>query len=154
MPETLKSETLKFDPKTYDWMKDHKWDEITVTKCDKCGLHYKPVLGHECEKKPRLEFNRVIRNIELRACPRGLETPEKGKANNTIDVVMWHKDAYGKPYCFSIAYFVRDCQGYYLKSVGARLFMYVDDSCVPELWEALSKAQSVLDAWFDETEDD
>lgn len=150
-----KNEHASLDCKTAAWARENQWcEEFAVRKCNVCGLFYKPELGHDCEKSQKLEFIRKIGNIELRACPEGLVAPEKGKANNTIDVVMWHKDADGKPYCFSIAYFVRDCQGYYLKSVGARPFMYVDDSCVPELWEALSKAQSVLDVWFDETEDD
>ena len=146
------SETLKFDPKTYDWMQDREWSEITVTKC-KCGLYYKPELGHNCDKTQKLEFNRKIGNIEVRACPPRLVSVWYGEPNDTIDVVMWCKDADGKPYCISIAYFVRNDEGYSLKFVGARPFMYVADERVPELWEALQEAQKVLDAWFDETED-
>lgn len=152
MPETLKSETLKFDPKTAKWMHDHYTQETTVAMCNACGLFYKPELGHECKKLPRLAFNRSIGNIELRACAAGLHKPCQGKRNETIDVVMWQKDSKGKPYCFSIAYFVRDDEGYYLKFAGARPFLYVDEERVPELWEALHEAQKVLDAWFDDTE--
>ena len=146
------SETLKFDPKTYDWMQDREWSEITVTKCKVCGLHYKPELGHFCNKAPKLEFNRVLGKIELRACPVALENPCKGKPNNTIDVVMWCKDSDGKPYCISLAYFVRDNNGYYLKFVGARPFIFLAAERVPELWEALQDAQKVLDGWFYDTE--
>ena len=148
------AETLRFDPKTYDWMQDHEWAEITVTKCDKCGMHYKPDLGHVCDKMHRLEFNRVIGNIEVRACPADLGMPCKDKPNETIEVVMWQKDGFGQSYCFSIAYFKLEKDGYSLCSIGARPFMYVDDSRVPELWEAMKDAQNVLDAWFDETEEE
>lgn len=145
-------ETLKFDPKTYDWMQGHEWAEITVTKCDKCGMHYKPDLGHVCDKKSRLEFNRVIGNIEVRACPSDLGMPCKDKPNETIEVVMWHKDSNGKPYCFTIAYFEREKEGYSLHFVGARPFLYLTNESVPELCEAMNEAQCVLDAWFYDTE--
>ena len=148
------AETLKFDPKTYDWMHSHKWADITVVKCDKCGWHYKPELGHVCDKSPKLEFNRKIGNIELRACPEHLARLRDDEPNVTINIVMLEKDAKGKAYCYSIAYWRRGKEGYYLHFVGARPFLYVDDSRVPELWEAMKEAQKVLDAWFDETEED
>ena len=101
---------------------------------------------------PKLEFNRKIGNIEVRACPPQLVDMCDGKPNETIDVVQWHKDADGKPWCFSIAYFVRCDEGFDLKFVGARPFMYVAEERVPELWEALHEAQKVLDAWFYDSE--
>jgi len=101
---------------------------------------------------PKLEFNRKIGNIEVRACPAGLGKPCKGKPNDTIDVVMWNEDADGKPWRFSIAYFKRGNEGYSLHFVGARPFMYVAEERVPELWEALHEAQKVLDGWFYDTE--
>ena len=104
--------------------------------------------------EPKLEFSRKIGNIELRACPLTLARLNDDDPNTTIDIVMWQKDSKGKPYCFSIAYWKRDKEGYYLHFVGARPFLYVDDSRVPELWKAMQEAQKVLDAWFDETEED
>lgn len=100
----------------------------------------------------KLEFNHKIGNIEVRACPPRLVSMWYGEPNDTIDVVSWQKDANGNPYRFSIAYFKRNDEGYSLKFVGARPFLYVDESRVPELWKALHEAQKVLDAWFDETE--
>lgn len=147
------AETLKFDPKTYDWMHSHKWADITVVRCEKCGLHYKQELGHNCDMRPRLEFNRKIGNIEVNACPPRLVAMYDGEPNDTIDVSMWNKGADGKRWRFSIAYFKRGEEGYSLYFVGARPFLYVDESRVPELWKALQEAQKVLDAWFDETED-
>lgn len=97
----------------------------------------------------KLEFNRKISNIELRTCDKHLSL---SLPHDTIDVVQWHKDADGEPYCFSIAYFVRHDEGYNLKFVGARPFLYVADERVPELWEALHEAQKVLDGWFYDTE--
>ena len=146
------SETLRFDPKTYDWMHSHRWADITVVKCEKCGLHYKPDLGHVCDKTPKLEFSRKIGNIELCACPHSLARLRDDDPNTTINIKMWQKDSNGKPYTFSIAYWKRDKEGYYLHFVGARPFLYVDESRVPELWEAMQEAQKVLDAWFDDSE--
>lgn len=146
-------ETLKFDPKTYDWMRSNRWADITVVKCKKCGLHYKAELGHNCDMRPRLEFNRKIGDIELRACPPNLVAVYEGEPNDTIDVVLWETDAIGRRYCFSIANFVRCDGGYSLKFSGARPFLYVGKERVPELWEALQEAQEVLDKWFDDVEE-
>ena len=148
------SEIIKFDKATAKWFGNNPTTESTVARCKMCDLFYKPDLGHVCDNSPKLEFNRKIGNIELRACPHSLARLRDDDPNATIDIVMWQKDAKGKPYCFSIAYWRRDKEGYYLHFVGARPFLYVDDSRVPELWEAMQEAQKVLDAWFYETEED
>lgn len=146
-------EHASLDRKTLEWARKNTWcEEFAVRECKACGLFYKPELGHDCDKSPKLEFNRKIGNIELRACPASLARLRDDDPNVTIDIVMWHKDSKGKPYCFSIAYWRREDEGYKLKFVGARPFLYVDDSRVPELWEAMQEAQVVLDAWFDDTE--
>ena len=146
-------EHVTLDRNTVEWLRKNPWcEEFAVRECNVCGLFYKQELWHECKKSPRLEFNRKIGNIELRACTAALCKPLEGFPNTTIDVVMWQKDSKGKPYCFSIAYFVRDDEGYYLKFVGARPFLYVADERVPELWEALHEAQKVLEGFFDDTE--
>lgn len=146
-------ETLKFDPKTYDWMRSNSRADITVVKCDKCGMYYKEELGHDCDTRPRLEFNRKIGNIELRACPPRLVSMYDGEPNDTIDVSMWNEDADGRRWRFSIAFFKRNKEGYSLHFVGARPFLYVADECLPELWAALKEAQEVLDKWFDDLEE-
>lgn len=145
-------ETIKFDKETAKWFGQNPSAESTVARCKMCDLFYKLELGHECKKPHKLVFSRKIGNIEIRACPPRLVSVWYGEPNDTIDVVMWQKDSKGKPYCFSIAYFVRDDEGYCLKFVGARPFLYVADERVPELWEALHEAQKVLDGWFDDTE--
>ena len=147
-------ERVEFDKKTEEWIHAHKGERITVVKCEKCGLHYKQELDHVCDKAPKLEFSRKIGNIELRACPATLARLRDDDPNVTIDIVMWQKDSHGKPYCFSIAYWRRYDEGYELKFVWGRPFLYVDDSRVPELWEAMKEAQNVLDAWFDGKEED
>ena len=40
-----------FDDITEQWFKEHPGAETTVMSCDKCGLSYKPSLGHDCKKK-------------------------------------------------------------------------------------------------------
>lgn len=150
-----KCEHGTLDRKTLEWARENSWcEEFTVRECKTCGLFYKPELGHDCDKAPKLTFNRKIGNIEVHACPPRLVAMYDGEPNDTINVSMWNEDADGKRWRFSIAYFKRGKEGYSLYFVGARPFLYVDDSRVPELWEAMKEAQNVLDAWFDETEDD
>ena len=45
-----KGETIKFDGPTEKWLIAHPGAETTVAKCEVCGLHYKPSLGHACKK--------------------------------------------------------------------------------------------------------
>lgn len=49
MSEKLK---VEYDAATKEWFKNQpKWKVTTVTRCEKCGLCYKPELGHKCEKE-------------------------------------------------------------------------------------------------------
>lgn len=38
-----------FDRATEKWFREHPLSETTIMQCDKCGLFYKPILGHECK---------------------------------------------------------------------------------------------------------
>jgi hypothetical protein len=38
-----------FDKETKKWFAQHPSAEITVWKCSKCGLWFKPTLGHKCK---------------------------------------------------------------------------------------------------------
>lgn len=38
-----------FDEVTKKWFRSHVGQETTVCKCEKCGLLYKPSLGHKCK---------------------------------------------------------------------------------------------------------
>ena len=38
------------DPYTVAWIDQHVGESTTLYKCKKCGLYYRPSLGHECMK--------------------------------------------------------------------------------------------------------
>lgn len=42
---------VKFDKETSKWFGKHIGQQITVCKCEKCDLFYKPSLGHKCKIK-------------------------------------------------------------------------------------------------------
>ena len=42
-------ERIKCDAQTRKWCLMHPFTETTIVKCDKCGLYYKPSLGHKCK---------------------------------------------------------------------------------------------------------
>lgn len=42
---------IQCDKATDEWFKQHPGARTTVAPCDKCGLWYKPSLGHKCEVK-------------------------------------------------------------------------------------------------------
>ena len=46
---------MKYDSKTEKWFKMHMNAQTTVIKCEKCGLFYKPSLGHKCKKERGVE---------------------------------------------------------------------------------------------------
>lgn len=39
-----------FDKATYKWFCDHPDGQSIITRCGKCGLFYRPSLGHTCMK--------------------------------------------------------------------------------------------------------
>lgn len=39
----------QFDRATKAWFNSHIGQQTTVCQCDKCGLFYKPSLGHKCK---------------------------------------------------------------------------------------------------------
>lgn len=43
--------TVKYDRATKAWFDSHIWKQTTVCQCEKCGLFYKPSLGHKCKAK-------------------------------------------------------------------------------------------------------
>lgn len=42
---------IRFDEETKKWFSSRTGIESTVCECEKCGLFYKPLLGHKCKKK-------------------------------------------------------------------------------------------------------
>ena len=39
---------INYDKDTKKWLDNHIGQQTTVRMCDKCGLFYKPSLGHKC----------------------------------------------------------------------------------------------------------
>lgn len=95
-----------------------------------------------------LEFSWKYKDYELRACPKHLARFYKDEPNETIDLVKWF-ECNGKRNCYSLAYFIRQGEGYDLRFVGSRPFKDIAAEDLPEVWEALKTAQAVLDAFFD-----
>ena len=42
---------IKYDKNLKLWFLRHPWEQTTVMQCEKCGLYYKPILGHTCIKE-------------------------------------------------------------------------------------------------------
>lgn len=47
----VKRDVVRYDAETRKWFERHLGAQTTVTYCEKCGLWYKPILGHKCKKK-------------------------------------------------------------------------------------------------------
>ena len=43
--------TVKYDRATKAWFSRYIGQQTTVCQCKKCGLFYKPILGHKCKKE-------------------------------------------------------------------------------------------------------
>lgn len=41
---------INYDTATKKWFARHIGKQTTVIMCDKCGLFYKPSLGHKCKE--------------------------------------------------------------------------------------------------------
>lgn len=41
---------INYDNETSKWFRNHIGTQTTVCNCKKCGLFYKPSLGHKCKK--------------------------------------------------------------------------------------------------------
>lgn len=46
---------IRFDLETAKWFSRHMNEETTLAKCECCGLHYKPELGHNCKCQSECE---------------------------------------------------------------------------------------------------
>lgn len=95
------------------------------------------------------DYNFKYKDYELRACPKGLAKffSEDEEANETIELVKWRFDN-KEPYCFVIAYWTKDDEGYSLQFVGDRFIRNILEEDVSILWKAISSAQRVLDDWY------
>lgn len=91
----------------------------------------------------------TVDEYELHSCDQHLISEGE---HVTLSIVVWDKGENEKPYCYSIAYWVRDKEGYYLQFVGGRPFN--EDMDVTKFWPLLEIGQKILDAYFDSTYDD
>ena len=96
-----------------------------------------------------LNFKWRYKDYELRACPITLARLNENDENETIELVKWVKHEDGKEYCFSLAYWERNKEGYDLNSVGSRIFEYIEDEDIEEVWKQLKVAQKILDIFYD-----
>lgn len=92
------------------------------------------------------DYSFKYKDYELRACPKGLARFNEDEPNETIELVKWRFDN-KEPYCFVIAYWTRDDEGYNLQFVGERFVRNISEEDVSILWKAISSAQRVLDDW-------
>lgn len=49
----MKKIIVEYDSVTKKWFNAHPCSETTVTRCNDCGLFYKPMLGHKCKKQKK-----------------------------------------------------------------------------------------------------
>jgi hypothetical protein len=97
-----------------------------------------------------LNYNWKYRDYELRACPRTLTRLNKEDQNETIDLIKWETSKEdSKRYCFSLAYWQRDKEGFDLTLVGTRIFDEIEEDDVAMVWEQLHTAQLVLDIFWE-----
>lgn len=98
----------------------------------------------------KLEFSFRYKDYEIRACPKHLARLSPDERDETIDFVKWSKDSEsGLNHYFSLAYFKRDSEGYYLKFVGPRPFEHIDPEDLGVIWPVLKSAQEILNMFFD-----
>ena len=99
--------------------------------------------------KHTLEFNWEYKDYQLRACPKRLVRFKDNEPNETIDLVKLDVDSNGERYCYSLAYWCKDNEGYELQFVGDRPFKHIEPEDIEVVWKALRVAQKVLDGWFE-----
>ena len=97
----------------------------------------------------KLEFDWEYKDYALHACPKRLARFKENEPNETIDLVKYDVSSDGKRYCYSLAYWRRDSEGYYLHFVGGRPFKHIEPEDIEVVWQAMKVAQKVLDGWFD-----
>ena len=98
----------------------------------------------------QLEFDWKVDDYEIRAIPKCLVRFEDSDINETIELLKWNYDRNNnKNHCYTLAYWVKDDEGYYLKFVGDRPFEDICPSFLDIVWKGLKEAQKVLNAYWD-----
>jgi hypothetical protein len=66
-----------------------------------------------------MRFNLKIKNLELRSCDESLTSNGE---HSTAEIVEWIKDESEKEFCWTLAYWKTDSDGYFLQFVQDRPF--------------------------------
>lgn len=88
-----------------------------------------------------MEFNFKIENLETRSCGKNLSNEGE---HDRAEIVAWGKNIEGKDFCWTIAYWELDKEGYYLKFVGNRPFEKDSESFM----KLAKLGQKVLDSLY------
>ena len=64
-------EKIKFDKQTKKWFAKNFSGQATVMKCEKCGLFFKPSLGHKCKGEVMIDLQECVNKF--------IESEEKRK---------------------------------------------------------------------------
>lgn len=100
-----------------------------------------------------LRFNWNYKDYSIKAVPKCLVRFEESDINETIELIKWYYNKKSdKLNCFTLAYWIKDDEGYYLKFVGGRPFEEIDALDVETIWRKLKEAQKVLDKFWAEDE--
>lgn len=67
-----------------------------------------------------------------------------------VKLVKWDEDHH---YCYVVAWWICDDEGYKLYFVGGRPFRDISPEEMATIWPQLQAAQTMLDAYFDATEE-
>jgi hypothetical protein len=84
-------------------------------------------------------MNRRIDNLEFRML----------REDRAAEIVCWVTNGDGKEYCYTLLWYRKDREGYYIEFVGRRPLDHKFDNT---LWALMEYGQDVLDAEFRLTE--
>lgn len=101
----------------------------------------------ESTKTMDYEFNWKYGDFEIST------TRPFGGGEPYIELVKWETDTRGKPYCFTLAYWHRDDEGWELRFVGNRPLKYIAEIDVSPIWKQLYLAQEMLQDAFTRNEE-
>jgi len=91
------------------------------------------------------EFKFKINDLELRSCDECLI--QQSKNHKTAEILYHQLDDSGKTYCFTLAYWIAQGDGFDLKFVGDRPFVYGDKK---DFWILAKMGQQLLDEYFND----
>ena len=80
-------------------------------------------------------MNKRIGNLEFR----------RNKEGRPAEIIRWAQNGDGTEYCYTLLWYQRGREGFYVEFVGRRPF----DDDADNLWEIMEYGQAVLDAEFE-----